>query len=93
MRKDCRKVLSVKKSPIASNRESWTAREYKDFYKSKYIIKSFGLRARSSIRWENSQFFLSNGSVKTRLDEKGTPLHISHRSDFRKYFPDVDLYP
>ena len=63
LRKDCRKVLSMKKFPIASNRESWTAREYKDFYKSKYIIKSFGLRARSSIRWENSQFFLSNGSV------------------------------
>ena len=35
--------------------------------------------------------FISNGSVKMRLQEKGPSILITHTADFEKYFPGVDL--
>ena len=36
-------------------------------------------------------YFISNGSVKIRLQEKGPSILITHTADFGKSFPDVDL--
>ena len=36
-------------------------------------------------------YFISNGSVKIRLQEKGPSIPITHTADFEKYFPGVDL--
>ena len=36
-------------------------------------------------------YFISNGSVKMRLQEKGPSILITHTADFEKYFPGVDL--
>ena len=36
-------------------------------------------------------YFISNGSVKIRLQEKGSSIPITHTGDFEKYFPGVDL--
>ena len=36
-------------------------------------------------------YFISNGSVKIRLQEKGPSIPITHTVDFEKYFPGVDL--
>ena len=38
-------------------------------------------------------FFVSNSTIKLKLQENGEPVAITHSSDFRKYFPDVDLSP
>ena len=38
-------------------------------------------------------FFVSNSTIKLKLQENGEPVAITHSSDFRKYFPDVDLPP
>ena len=36
-------------------------------------------------------YFISNESVKIRLQEKGPSIPIIHTVDFEKYFPGVDL--
>ena len=36
-------------------------------------------------------YFISNGSVKIRLQEKGPSIPITHTADFEKYFPGVNL--
>ena len=36
-------------------------------------------------------YFISSGSVKIRLQEKGSSIAITHTVDFEKYFPAVDL--
>ena len=36
-------------------------------------------------------YFISNGSVKIRLQEKGPSIPITHTADFEKYFPSVCL--
>ena len=36
-------------------------------------------------------YFISNESVKIRLQEKGPSIPITHRADFKKHSPSVDL--
>ena len=36
-------------------------------------------------------WYVSNGSIKIKLQENSQPLYISHMEDFKKYFP-VVLY-
>ena len=38
-------------------------------------------------------FFISNGTIKIKLQENSNPEPITHSSDFDKFFPDVDLSP
>ena len=38
-------------------------------------------------------FFVSNSTIKLKLQENRDPVAITHSSNFRKYFPDVDLSP
>ena len=35
--------------------------------------------------------FISNGSVKIRLQEKGPSIPTKHKADFEKHFPGVEL--
>ena len=36
-------------------------------------------------------YFISNGSVKIRLQEKGPSIPTKHKADFEKHFPGVEL--
>ena len=38
-------------------------------------------------------FFMSNSTIKIKLQENSNPEPITHSSDFGKFFPDVDLSP
>ena len=38
-------------------------------------------------------YYVSNGTVKTKILETSQPLSIMHISDLDKLFPDVDLSP
>ena len=38
-------------------------------------------------------FFISNSTIKLKLQENSVPVAITHNSDFQKCFPDVDLSP
>ena len=40
-----------------------------------------------------SNYFISSGKIKIKLQENGKPLAVTHAEDFKKYFPDVDLTP
>ena len=41
----------------------------------------------------HSFFFISNDTIKIRINENSSPLSSTHVEDFGKYFPDVDLPP
>ena len=38
-------------------------------------------------------YYVSNGTVKIKIQETSKPLSIMHTSDLEKLFPDVDLSP
>ena len=38
-------------------------------------------------------FYISNGSIKLKLQENSKPFAIYHVNDFEKHFPGVDLSP
>ena len=38
-------------------------------------------------------YYVSNGTVKIKIQETSKPLSIMHKSDLEKLFPDVDLSP
>ena len=40
-----------------------------------------------------SSFFVSVGTVKTKISESSLPLPITHVNDFKGHFPDVNLTP
>ena len=56
------------------------------YYKS-FWSKSKKLRTLGNIHI----FFISNSTIKLKLQENSVPVAITHNSDFQKYFPDVDL--
>ena len=38
-------------------------------------------------------YYVSNGTVKIKIQETSQPLSIMHISDLEKLFPDIDLSP
>ena len=40
-----------------------------------------------------NSFYISNGIIKNKINEKSFSLSITHADDFGKHFPDVDLSP
>ena len=36
-------------------------------------------------------YYVSNGTVKVKLEENSQPISITHASDFDKHFPGIDL--
>ena len=88
-RKDCQQVLSLTAT---------------DLYLPSTTIKLYlheNLCPYQRILWSKSEalftlgkihsYFISSGSVKIRLQEKGPSIPITHTVDFEKYFPAVDL--
>ena len=51
--------------------------------------KSKRLYAMKKIHW----YYVSNGTVKVKLEENSLPLSITHTTDFDKHFPGIDLSP
>ena len=38
-------------------------------------------------------YYVSNGTVKVKLEENSRPISITHTTDFDKHFPGIDLSP
>ena len=38
-------------------------------------------------------FYISNGSIKIKINENDKAIAITHTADFDKYFPGIDLSP
>ena len=95
-RKDCQQVLSVKK---AIQKIIATDLDLPNPTIKLYLTESLCPYYR--ILWSKSKtlftmgkthsYFISNGSVKIRLQEKGPSIPITHTADFEKDFPGVDL--
>ena len=96
-RKDCQNILNAKKelrnlemkeigflvdNPIFVNQSLCTC------YR---VLWSKAKRLLSLIRI--SSFYMSGGTVKTKISEKSLPLPITHVNDFKEHFPDVNLAP
>ena len=40
-----------------------------------------------------TNFYISSGTIKVRINENSSPAAITHTQDFTKYFSEVDLLP
>ena len=95
-RKDCQQVLNVQKD---IQKITATDLDLPNTTIKLYLNESLCPYYR--ILWSKSRalftmgkihsYFISNGSVKIRLQEKGSSIPITHTADFEKYFPGVDL--
>ena len=95
-KKDCQQILSVKKDIQKVNATDLDLPNTTiKFYLNESLCPSYGML------WSKSKtfftlgkihsYFISNGSVKIRLQEKGPSIPITHTADFEKYFPGMDL--
>lgn len=92
-RKDCQRTLQNKK--LLKNKDFTKDNGAKRIYINESLcgyyrglwnickkLKSFG---------KIHSFFVSNGTIKFRLNEHGSAMSIGHDNDFKKYFSDFDL--
>ena len=95
--KDCQQVFSIKKDlnkldmkevDLPEGTQIFVNQSLCPYYKSLWS-KSKKLRSLGKIH----SFFISNSTIKIKLQENSNPESITHSSDFEKFFPDVDLSP
>ena len=94
-RKDCQRVLSVKK-----NMQKLKIEDIGLTGDNKVFI-NHSLCPYYRILWSKSKVLLSmgkinrlmvsKGTVKVKISEISAPISITHADDFTKYFPDIDL--
>ena len=96
-RKDCQQIYSVKKDlskldmkevDLPEGTQIYVNQSLCPYYKSLWS-KSKKLRSLGKIH----SFFISNSTIKLKIQENSEPVSITHSSDFTKHFPDVDLSP
>ena len=94
-RKDCQQIFSVKKDlskldmkevDLPEGTQIFVNQSLCPYYKSLWS-KSKKLRSLGKIH----SFFISNSTIKIKLQENSNPESITHSSEFDKFFPDVDL--
>ena len=94
-RKDCQQLMKVKKDLSKlnltdndlSNVKILVSQSLCPYYKLLWS-KSKRLHAMEQIR-----SYVSNGTVKVKLEENSRPISITHATDFDKHFPGIDLSP
>ena len=94
-RKDCQRVLSVKKNLQKSKMENI------GLTGGNKVFINHSLCPYYRVLWSKSKVLLnmgkinrlmiSNGTVKVKISEISAPISITHADDFTKYFPDIDL--
>ena len=93
-RKDCKQVLQVKKAlknlkNLPRGTKFFVNQSLCPYYRILWS-KSKRLHSMDTI---NSFFFIAGGTVEVKITENGSPLTITHLSDFTVHFPNVDLTP
>ena len=96
LKEDCEKVLKGKndlRKPDSTNL---------DLSEGSTIFINQNLCSYYHLLWSTSKklhgkgrifgCYVSNGSIKIKLQENSRPLYISYKEDFKKYFPDVDFH-
>ena len=96
-RKDCQKVLAVKKDlckfkmedvGLSGQNKLFTNENLCPYYKVLWS-KSKKLHSLGKI----NSFFITGDIIKIKVSENSLPLSITHVDDLGKYFPDIDLSP
>ena len=95
-RKDCEKVLKAKNDLRKLDTTNL------DLLEGSKIFVNQSLCSYYRLLWSTSKkphgkgrifgSYVSNGSVKIKLQKNSRPSFISHMEDFKKYFPDVDFH-
>ena len=95
-RKYCQQLMKVRKNLFILNLTDIDLGNTKIFINqslySYYKIlwsKSKRLHAMKQIH----NYYVSNGTVKVKLEENSQPISIMHATDFDKHFPGIDLGP
>ena len=56
------------------------------------IIKCYGTNVRNSGKKKLTyMYFTSNGNIRYRIRENGNVHTVTHITDFKKNFPDIDI--
>ena len=93
-RKDCQRVLSVKKNLQKLKMEDI------GLTGDKKVFINYSLCPCYRVLWSKSnilnmgkinRLMVSNGTVKVKISEISAPISTAHADDFTKYFPDIDL--
>ena len=94
-RKDCQRVLSVKKNlqklkmediGLTGDNKVFINHSLCPYYRVLWS-KSKVLPSMGKI----NRLMVSNGTVKVNISEISAPISTTHADDFTKYFPDIDL--
>ena len=93
-RKDCQQLMKVKKDLFELNLTDIYLGNTKIFINQSvcpyYAIlwsKSKRLHAMKQIH----NYYVSNGTMKVKLEENSRPISITHATDFHKHFPGIAL--
>ena len=55
------------------------------------IIKSYGTNVKNSGKKLIYTYFISNENIRYRIRENGNVHTVTHITDFKKNFPDIDI--
>ena len=95
-RKDCGKVLKAKNDLRKLNTTNLDLPERSNTFVNQSLCSYYRLLWSTSRKLHGKGrvfgWYVSNGSIKIKLQENRRPLYISHMEDFKKYFSDVDFH-
>ena len=96
-RKDCQKVLAVKKDLRKIKMEDVGLPGQNKLFINKNLCPYYKVLWSKSKKLHSlgkiNSFFISGDKIKIKVSENSLPLSITHVDDFGKYFPDIDLSP
>ena len=95
-RKDCDKVLKVKNNLRKLDATNADLPHWSKIFVNQSLCSYYRLLWSTSKKLHGKSrivgWYVSNGSIKIKLQENSRPLYISQIEDFKKYFPDVDFH-
>ena len=96
-RKDCQALLKVKRDLNSLTMQDFGFEESNKIYINESLCPYYRVLWAKSKRLHQLQkifsFYVSNGSIKIKVNENDKAITITHTADFEKYFPGIDLSP
>ena len=96
-RKDCQALLKIRRDLNNLTMEDFGFEEKNKIYVNESLCPYYRVFwAKSKILHHLQKvfsFYVTNGSIKIKIKENCKRISITHRADFEKYFPGIDLSP
>ena len=96
-RKDCQQILKVKKELRNLSMEDFDLSGTGKIFVNESLCPYYRVLWAKCKKLQSMQkihvFFVSNGSIKIKIQENSRSIAITHTEDFEEHFPGVDLSP